>query len=782
MEVRMTKKYFVWILLYTFSASFAGSVAHDRALSVAQNFFQNRTLAPFENLQVQSIEAVPYHDRTAYYIVNFEPQGWVLVSGIDAHYPILAYSDEGAYSLERMPPAAADWMKDVSRTIYHLDQKGAQASYELQQIWSSFEQDALLNKPCGCTSVKPLLKTKWDQGEPYNWSCPYDDGYAVTGCVATALGQIMKYWNHPVKAEGHVSYYCTGFGTLSRTFDEKYAWAGMPATLTEDTILGEIFAVAHLLRDIGYAAEMEYGLDGSSASTLNAIRACINHFRYAADMSCHSKDKYNYSDWIALLKKELDAERPIYYQGYNKAETKGHAFVLDGYGTCDGYTCFHINWGWNGDDDGYYYMSDLEFSDHDYTYSQGAVIGIKPVYGNNDTPAKADFIRLPYYVSSSINPSYDLDWYVFYASDGMTLEIHTESVSGSTLDPHLYFYGPYSSSRSFVDSGDYIAYSNNSYDGQTNARIKQKITETGYYFLRVAQSEIGVWKKENTLAKTSMNDPRTGEYKLYIENYQPSTSMWEDFEDDFLPPLWDLYTTNTHYTWKQGNFTEHPFSEIDKESKLSAYCMWDDQVKQDEELDSHPFSLGHGTGYVSFYAFHNPYYLDYYSLTLFLRVRGEWRVIWQAGKEDGKKGWRFYQIDLSAYEGLSDLKLSWQYNGLNGDAVAIDNVRVRRDKVTSVEQIIAKTPPLPKDFALESIYPNPFNPATKIQFSVPTAAQIRLAVYDIMGRQVELLREKQYEPGIYQIQWNASGLPSGTYFIRLESGGFMQAKRCMLVR
>jgi hypothetical protein len=786
------KRVILTILMLAMASSLLSAIVDSkRAEIVALNFLSTRIQDAIQPRQVREVKAVTYMERLTYYVINIEPQGWVLIAADDAHYPVLGYSEEGMFNSESMPPATAGWIEDLCQSVQEASQMDGPDSFAVQQAWLKYQYSTILSKSCDCAAVKPLISTKWSQGEPYNWSCPKDGDYAVTGCVATALGQIMKYWEHPVKAEGKISYHCPNFGTLSHTFGEEYAWDGMKDVMTEDDIFGQIFAVAHLLRDIGYAVEMEYGIDGSSASNLNAIRALINHFRYAADLIPYSRDKFEYSDWIKLLKDELDEKRPVYYSGVNQANTAGHAFIVDGYSTCDGATCFHLNWGWGGDDDGYYYLSDLTPGSHDYRFSQLVITGIKPVAGSDDTPATANYLRLPFYVTYNIESSYDVDWYVFYLKNGTNVEIHTESVDGSLLDPRLYLYGPYASTGSFVDTGDYCDSNNNSYDGR-NARIQGSISESGYYFLRVAQSEILVWQREKSLAgaasagsalhNETRSEATTGKYLLYIENYQPSYSVFENFEEDFLPARWDLISKNSTKTWKQGNLTNYDFSSIDEESKYSAICPWDDAAPQDEELYSHPFSLGHGTGYLRFYAYHNPYFLDNYSFTLFLRVKGEYQAIWRAGNEDGHKGWRRYQIDLSAYQGLSDLKLCWQYNGQDGDAVAIDQVGVYRDKVTGVEQLIETKPPMPTTIALSNVYPNPFNPVAHIEFSLPAAAHAYLAVYDINGRQVDVLRDKKFSPGIYRVDWDASTLPSGTYFIRLKSGQFTQTRNCVLLR
>ncbi len=245
--------------------------------------------------------------------------------------------------------------------------------------WNSLMENSIYH-PYRETVIEPLLTTKWDQGTYYNEQCPEEpngpSGHALVGCVAVAIGQTFKYYNHPFQ----------GIGTHSRPFGELnewgetewlevdfsqtiYDWYNMPDQLTESNI-----PVATLLYHCGWAINMHYTPDWSSAGfgTFFFLDAMENHFNYDPGMERISflSGEYDEITWGNLIKTELDNLRPVMYQGKIDAFSNGHAWVSDGYTTDDYY---HFNWGWSGFGDGYFL-----FYENDYTYDQHIIIGFHP--------------------------------------------------------------------------------------------------------------------------------------------------------------------------------------------------------------------------------------------------------------------------------------------------------------------------------------------------------------------------------------------------------------------
>lgn len=237
-------------------------------------------------------------------------------------------------------------------------------------------------------SVQPLLKTTWGQNAPYNQHCPQRtnaDGElenCPVGCVALALGQIMKYYNYPETGKGSKSYQPFGLSeTISADFENtQYQWSSMRDSYVrfgsyKSYTDEEADAVATLLFHTGVSVGTIYQLSGSSAFAYGNIpRDLVENFRYAEDEIRYlSRSDYDKEEWMALIFNELSNGRPIFYAG-NSPSYGGHAFVLDGY---DATGQVHINWGWRGSDDDYYDI-DLLTGDNDYCNSQSMVIGIMP--------------------------------------------------------------------------------------------------------------------------------------------------------------------------------------------------------------------------------------------------------------------------------------------------------------------------------------------------------------------------------------------------------------------
>lgn len=252
-------------------------------------------------------------------------------------------------------------------------------------------------------SVEPLLETSWGQSEPYNSLCPTrtsSDGTeknCPVGCVALALGQVMKYYNYPETGEGTKSY-TTFFGdNLTADFaNTHYDWANMKTRYTKfgtykNYTDEEVEAVATLLYHIGVSVGMLYSLSGSSALAYSNIpKDMVSNFRYdettiqyVTRSSVDSKE-----EWMNLIYEELSNGRPIFYTGTSSIQG-AHAWVVDGY---DSTGRVHINWGWKGSDNGYYDI-DLDDTENDFSRAQSMIIGMQPINSSgieHTTVASAD--------------------------------------------------------------------------------------------------------------------------------------------------------------------------------------------------------------------------------------------------------------------------------------------------------------------------------------------------------------------------------------------------------
>ena len=285
------------------------------------------------------------------YIFTAE-QGFVVMAADDRVKPILGYSLTNSFVAEGMPENIRGWLQGYSDQIQDVIDLNLDGDRSAKQEWQSLK-NGQASKAVADVVVGPLLATLWDQGSPYNNLCPVDGegpgGHALTGCVATAMAQVMKYWNYPTTGQDSHTYTHPTYGEQTVNFGSTtYDWANMTNTYGGSSTAAEQLAVATLMYHCGVSVDMNYGASGSGAQSFNVQNALVNYFKYASSASYVSRDAYTDAQWIAFLKHELDESRPLFYSGSNISS--GHAFVCDGYRSDD---YFHINWGWSGYDGAY---------------------------------------------------------------------------------------------------------------------------------------------------------------------------------------------------------------------------------------------------------------------------------------------------------------------------------------------------------------------------------------------------------------------------------------------
>jgi len=369
-------------LLNYYAVLNAQTISADLAQKVAYNFYSERynsyskhkskatfSIADFNIQNIVRNEA----EKPLYFIVDVAHGGFVIVSADKNAYPVLGYSFDFEFPYPITCPSVKAWMAYYEKQIDNIITDNLEADEATYIAW-----DELINPQEGITKdikdVSPLLLTTWDQGSFYNEMCPVDangaGGHVYAGCVATSMAQVMKYYNYPIQGSGSNSYNSPPYGNQSANFGSTvYRWTEMPLSVTQSNS-----AVAQLLYHCGVSVDMSYGADGSSASTTTAASALKNNFKYASSASYKSKYLYSTSGWNNLLKGNLDVGRPMIYSG-SPSSGAGHAWNCDGY---QGTDYFHMNWGWSGYYNGFFYLNALNAGGDDFSYFQGAVVDIYP--------------------------------------------------------------------------------------------------------------------------------------------------------------------------------------------------------------------------------------------------------------------------------------------------------------------------------------------------------------------------------------------------------------------
>jgi hypothetical protein len=376
----------------------AAEVSLDRAMRVASHWLTAKGRSSVARGAILNSYTQSGVNGQAYHIFNFSPSGFVIVAADDVSYPIVGWSADGIYVKGKEPPALTAMLEVRKNEIDWIKSQAKQPDLRTAALWQSLDlnpaavpsdRTSFITADSGGSGVSPMLSTCWDQGKYYNDSVPEltsqtdaacgsgSNHRAWTGCVATAMGQVMKYWNYPSTGRSSLSYQAPTYGTLSADFgNTAYNWAGMPSSLSSSTA-----AVATLLSHTGISVEMSYSdacdgssLEGSAAYSSNVPRALSNYFRYSRAAAYAAKADFpDDASWVSNLKAELDAGRPIYYEGFGTAG--GHAFIIDGYQPAD---YFHINWGWSCAYNGYFYLTSLNPDSVNFTEDQGAIYRIIP--------------------------------------------------------------------------------------------------------------------------------------------------------------------------------------------------------------------------------------------------------------------------------------------------------------------------------------------------------------------------------------------------------------------
>lgn len=337
------------ILLSTATNIYARSISADIALErVLRQTGQHAPGAAIRyDAPARPTYSLAYSAPTgSYYVFNRSTGGYLVVSGDDQIYPVLADVTTGSFATEDLAPAAKLMLDGYDSQIQSFadDKTSDFGLMDYYNIWHE---------------IAPLMTTQWNQQYPYNAYCPAIGGYTcVTGCVATAMAQVVRcigYYkgsgyrsNSNVNSNGEK----VEFDYASATFDFDNMFDTYPSAAAT---IESIDQVGQLMLACGLAVSMHYGISESGAQSANVARGLIEHFGYDSDYTqIYSREDFSQAQWENMLYRQLQNGRPVYYSG--SGTTSGHAFVIDGYRPAG---LYHVNWGWGGTSDGYYRLTAL---------------------------------------------------------------------------------------------------------------------------------------------------------------------------------------------------------------------------------------------------------------------------------------------------------------------------------------------------------------------------------------------------------------------------------------
>ncbi|MCD6010790.1 MAG: Peptidase family protein [Flavipsychrobacter sp.] len=356
--------------------SFGKSVDENTAKIVGNNFYKSRDITTSSQFSViyKATSVIDGKEVTDFYVLS-PGAGFIIVSGDDLVRPVLAFSADAPFDAANMPPHVAAWLDGYKEQINKVIKDNIAPSAATVNNWKELLKSGPAFSAAKTTVVPPLVRTRWGQQPYYNELCPFDASageQTITGCVATAMAQLMKYWSWPKRGQGSHSYH-SPYGMLTANFGEHtYKWDSMPVALFKTNN-----HVATLMSDAGIGVNMNYGVDASGAWVLGSGNctesAMQTYFHYKPTIRGEFRSSYDDTAWVHLIKAEIDAKRPIIYTGYGP--TGGHCFLADGY--IDN-NFIHFNWGWGYTYDGFYIVEHLAPGSSDFTNRQEILVNIEP--------------------------------------------------------------------------------------------------------------------------------------------------------------------------------------------------------------------------------------------------------------------------------------------------------------------------------------------------------------------------------------------------------------------
>ena len=454
--------------------------SETEAIQIAQEFFLKKgktaplSVVPQQKVQAQVSKKVASARRTparnaSFYVVNDEANDcFVIVSADERMYEILGYSENGSFNPDSVPEGLLEIIEGYNKTYDFL-------------LSSEYSQKSVAK--VSRKVVEPMIKTQWHQIYPYNAECPIDPRYenyadneelylqyglsirCVTGCVATAMAQVMNYHKYPACGHGSISYNTRSLN-ISQSMDFStmpFDWDNMAETYVDGNYSdSQKQAVARLMHACGNSVVMDYTQGGSGAQNPDLAYALIHYFDYNPSIRHYAKSYFTSTEWKDIIHNDLENGRPIIYTGQglqtndDGSTTYGHAFVLDG---CNAEGLYHINWGYNGKYDGYFELTALDIDDSNFNLNQAMVCNIAP----QAIGEKEDLFLADTYVQSDWLYNNTVGGY----SNATLKNVYCYSVDANTYNKKFsgeIGIGLFDSNRNFIKSLD-----ENSYYANLNA-------------------------------------------------------------------------------------------------------------------------------------------------------------------------------------------------------------------------------------------------------------------------------------------------------------------------
>lgn len=356
-------------------SSFAQQISKIEAETVAKSFFlsQNKNYS-------RCAKTIENELGTLLYIFNAE-NSFVVISGDKNTQPVLAFVDNQIFNESDVVPPFQMWLDNYAEQVASV-KRSAVLQEQFANQWDNLLQGASFKNN---GEILPLVISQWDQGEYYNYYCPKDangpNGRVVTGCVATALAQLIYYFRFPDFGVGEYSYVDANYGEQYANYGETHydynAMCDKPTAINPE--------ICKLIYNCGVGVDMVYGPSGSGMYNHSAAKVLKTYFKYSPNTEYLFRDSTNL-DWDSVIVSHLNKQIPMYYAGWSVPNINGHGFICDGYKMVDSSYYYHFNFGWSGYMDGYFYTNALNVNSSHFNLAQELIVNAYPDTINYEYP------------------------------------------------------------------------------------------------------------------------------------------------------------------------------------------------------------------------------------------------------------------------------------------------------------------------------------------------------------------------------------------------------------
>lgn len=748
----------VGFFLVTWAGLAADFVAPQLGFEVARNwlqFWQNR-----DDLQLRAVKGYSNQrfmdislrtefagaDLPELYLFYFTNGSYAVVPADNNMRPVLAYSSLPLQNAEDMPPAFKMWLEFYAQDLQSI--RGTEFEHsENKRLWTELSRNNF-GSVHRTRDVSPLLKTNWNQDWPYNELCPLDPagpgGRVYVGCVATAMAQLMKYWNKPITGQGSSGYYASGYGYQSANYGSTtYLWDEMP-----NSVSGSNIPVATLMYHAAVSVEMGFAPDGSGSNGMRARSALANYFRFPG-ASYVQKQSYSATAWENLLRAQLDNGVPMYYSGSHT--TSGHAWNCDGY---QGTNYFHFNFGWSGSYNGYYYLNSINPGTNTFNLNQAAITNVIPEFYTIEQPriqmtASPPFAGDPFTVSISTYPIL-ADWYVnsvslslfFDHNAAQYIGFDTSGTITSSGDLQVvdngngYLHILWNGSSPLIGSGNLFKFNfraiepGNYYFGPVNMKYNNHVLQN------VEPLLIDIVAPVANLAQSAISMTNV----MHLGHNQLGTMM---INSTYLPPSWNVREVSFKLNFDPLKIE---LAEINTENTL----VQDNLSLQTSILEPGVIQVTCQT-----------------ALPISGNTMPLMRLVFRA-IGNGTSA-------MPAIVSLSQFHFNQTQIQNTGTGIVI------LAPISSVDEVV------PQAALKVNCYPNPFNPNTTILLDIPVSQSVEATIYNLKGQKVYSVYNGHLSAGEHRIPWNGKdqrgdALSTGIYLLRVRTASGTINKKLSLMK